>query len=317
MVGGLLLPGTTRAQQPSEYTWREAIKESMFGDVYANPDRWKPLSLGEFFTEGWSTPWVSPPNGSGGAPRQGWLNADDGVFYRLAVGTFGYSRDFQNNGNQYIGLLQGYLPFNARFEVRLDVPFVTSNRTTGNDYHTGFGDVRITPRFLLSESKDVTQSFNVTIRTPSGQGFNGNGVFSVSPDYEFWANWWRGLVVRGGAGMVFPDHGSGGRTAFGADIGTGSPSPGGGPRTSFVANVAPGYYFTPHDLAPFGDLVWYVSANLTQLTDSGAKTTTVTMAPGFRDYLGWNWYLLGAVVVPVTNPQSFDYQVQAALMWVF
>jgi hypothetical protein len=41
------------------------------------------------------------------------------------------------------------------------------------------------------------------------------------------------------------------------------------------------------------------------------------MAPGFRDYLGWNWYLLGAVVVPVTNPQSFDYQVQAALMWVF
>ena len=63
-------------------------------------------------------------------------------------------------------------------------------------------------------------------------------------------------MLRGGAGMVFPDHGSGGNTVFGADVGTGSASQGSGPRTSFVANVAPGYYFTPHDLAPFGDLVW-------------------------------------------------------------
>jgi hypothetical protein len=293
-----LLSATALAQQVSEHTWSSAIKQSLFGDVYADPSRWKPLSLGTFFSEGWDMPWVSPPNGEGGAPRQGWLNADDGVFYRLEVTTFGYAHDFNENGNQYTGLAQLYAPFNARFEVRLDVPFVASNRTTGDDYHTGFGDVQIVPRFILSETQDVTQSFNVTVRTPSGQSYNGNDVTSVSPDYEFWANWWRGLVLRGGAGMAFPDHGSGARTAF-------------------LANIAPGYYFTPHDLTPIGDLVWYLSANLTQLTDSGPKTTTLTLTPGFRTYLGWNWYLLGAVQVPITNPESFDYQVLGALMVVF
>src|SRR5262245_22285767 len=237
----LLLSHTGRAQEPSEHTWTSAIRESMFGDVYANPERWRPLSIGTIFTEGWNLPWVSPPNGSGGAPRQGWLAADDGVFYRLAIWTFGYAHDFNEHGNQYTGLGQLYMPFNARFSIRLDVPFVASNPTTSDEYHTGFGDLQIVPRFILSETQDVTQSFNVTIRTPTGHEFNGNDITSVSPDYEFWANWWRGLVLRGGAGMVFPDHGTPGA------------------RTSFLANIAPGYYFTPHEWAPFGDLVWYVS----------------------------------------------------------
>jgi len=54
----------------------------------------------------------------------------------------------------------------------------------------------------------------VTIRVPTGDKINGNDVTSVSPDYEFWANWWRGLVLRGGMDMSIPDHGSGARTAF-------------------------------------------------------------------------------------------------------
>ena len=257
---------------------------------------------GRFFSEGWNSPWVSPPNGGGGAPRQGWLSADDGVFYRLQVTTFGYAHDFGNNdnGDQYTGLTQLYLPLSQRFEFRFDIPLVTSNRAgAANHYQTNFGDFQVTPRFILSETRDVTQSFNATIRVPTGDKLNGNSVTSVSPDYEFWANWWRGLVLRGGAGMTFPDHTNGGRTAF-------------------LANLAAGYYFTPHDMAPIGDLVWYVSANLTQLTDDfGPDTSTLTFAPGFRTYLGWNWYLLGDVVLPATNPQPFDYQLQGAMMLVF
>jgi hypothetical protein len=304
VVALVLAASAAHAQQTApqrEWTVREAIRDSLFGDVYADPSRWRPLSLGSFFTEGWDAPWVSPPNGSGGAPRQGWLNAFDGVFYRLNVSTFGYAHNFNDNGNQYTGLTQFYLPFNQRFEWRFDVPIVTSNRGgPNNDYRTNFGDFQITPRFLLSESQDVTQSFNMTIRIPSGRAVNGNDVTSVTPDYEFWANWWRGLVVRGGVGMTIPDHDT-------------------GVRTTFIANLAPGYYFTSHDLAPFGDLVGYVSANLSQYTDNNgpSNTTTVTLTPGFRDYLGWNWYLLGGVVVPVTHPKPFDYQILGALMFVF
>src|SRR5215467_12108834 len=88
-----------------------AMAKSLTGDVYSDPSRWRDLSLGNFFTDGWNRAWVSPPAGGGGAPRQGWLNSFDGVFYRLAVGTYGYANNFLENGNQHSGLLQTYLPF--------------------------------------------------------------------------------------------------------------------------------------------------------------------------------------------------------------
>jgi hypothetical protein len=41
------------------------------------------------------------------------------------------------------------------------------------------------------------------------------------------------------------------------------------------------------------------------------------LTPGFRTHLGANWYLLGGVEVPVTNPKAFDFQVLGGLMKVF
>jgi hypothetical protein len=89
-------------------------------------------------------------------------------------------------------------------------------------------------------------------------------------------------------------------------------------RTSFLGNLAAGYYFTDHDMAPFGDLVGYVATNLTQATDDGGPaTTTLTFTPGFRTHLGHNWYLLGGVEVPATNPKSFDYSILGGLMYLY
>ena len=53
------------------------------------------------------------------------------------------------------------------------------------------------------------------------------------------------------------------------------------------------------------------------MDNRGPSTTTVTLTPGFRTHLGLNWYLLGAVEVPVTSTKPFDYQVLAGLMKVF
>ena len=282
-----------------------AIVKSLTGDVYADPSRWRELSWSTFFTEGWDEAWVSPPPGGGGAPRQGWLNAFDGVFYRLGIATYGYAHNFNGNGNQNTGLLQFYLPFNRRFEFRIDIPVAVSNRgATGTEYQTNFGDFQIVPRFIVSETQEVTQSFNVAFRTPTGKTFNGNGVAAVTPTYEFWTNWWKGLVLRGGVGFGLP-YGSQSLDDVGA-------------RTTFITNFAAGYYFTPHDLTPFGDLVGYLSTNLSQTIDNRASSvTTVTLTPGFRTHLGRNWYLLGAVEVPVTGPRPFDYQVLGGLMKVF
>jgi hypothetical protein len=281
----------------------DVMGESLTGDVY-EPSRWRELSLGSLFTEGWDEPWASPPAGEGGAPRQGWLNAYDGVFYRLGIATFNFANDFNQNGNLYAGGVTLYTPFNRRFELRTDIPSAISNKGGGDEYEVSPNDLQFTPRLLLSETRNFTQSFNVTLRVPTGDVDNGTGVAAVTPSYEFWANAWQGLVLRGGVGVFVP-YGGQSRNEAGA-------------RTTVLGNLAVGYYFTAHDSVPFGDLVWYVSSNLAQLTEGpGSKTTTVTLTPGFRTHLGADWYLLGGVDVPVTEPEPFNYQVLSGIMKVF
>src|SRR5262245_12893476 len=281
------------------------IGESLVGDVYSDPSRWRALSLDTLFSEGWDESWVSPPAGEGGAPRQGWLNAYDGVFYRLAIGTFGFADDYRENGNQYLGTITEYLPFNRRFELQIDAPIVVSNKSNGNNYHTMYGDLQFTSRLLLSETRNFTQSFNVNLRAPTGWVKNDSGFAAVTPTYQFWYNAWQGLVLRGGVGVFVPYGGQAIETV--------------GARATFQANLAAGYYFTPHDLTPFGDLVFYVSPNLFQFIDDRGPhhTTTLTITPGFRTHLGMNWYLLGGVEVPVTDPEPFNYQILSGLMKVF
>jgi len=300
LVGGASMPGLGQTAPPPAKAPRSdsIVRESLRGDVY-EPDRWRPLGLLSLFSEGWTEPWASPPNGEGGAPRQGWLNAYDGVFYRLALLTFNYAHDVvDTGGDTYAGGLTAYTPLNARFQFRWDVPFVVAG--PGG---TSFGDLQITPRLLLSESQNFTQTLDVTVRTPTGSTDSLNGIGAVTPIYNFWWNPTGGLVLRGGVGGFLPYH-----TVT---------------REAFIANLAPGYYFTDHDMAPFGDLVGYVSANLNQLTDSQSggeevpNNTTLTIMPGFRDHLGANWYLLGGVEVPVTNPTPFDFQILTALMKVW
>jgi hypothetical protein len=294
------------AARPQDIGLLDSARESLFGDVYAQPSTWERLTLADFFSKGWTRPWASPPNGEGGAPRQGWLNAYDGVFYRLGILTGSYGNDFHNNGASYTGGLTLYTPLNARFELRTDVPFVASNRDLSDpDHHdreTHFGDLQITPRFLLHEDRNVTQTLNVTLRAPTGSEDNGNDFASVVPTYELWANLWRGLVLRGGAGLTLPY----------------SNREDSGARDALIGNLALGYYFTPHDWAPVGDFVTYLSANVTRpWDDRGTKDPTLTLTPGFRTHLGANWYLLGGVEVPMTHEKAFDYQVLGGLMKVF
>jgi hypothetical protein len=84
----------------------------------------------------------------------------------------------------------------------------------------------------------------------------------------------------------------------------------------FIANLAAG---TPHGFTPFGDLVAYLSANLSQpVGERGANETVVTLTPGFRTHLGQNWSRLGGVEVLVTrDSRAFDVQVLWGLLKVF
>jgi hypothetical protein len=310
---GLILGGIASVSaQPAppadrkDMSFFDVVTDSLAGDVYA-PGRWKPLPISTFFSEGWDEPWAGGPNGQGGegAPRQGWLNAQDGVFYRLAIATFGYAHN-NGNGDNWTSAMSVYTPFNRRFELRWDIPFILSNRGSipGDTYHISSPDFQLVPRFALSETEDSAQSLDVTFRMPTSDTINNQGEAAVTPYYNFWVNPWQGLVARGGVGFGIP-FGNQSVNVLNA-------------RSTFLGNLAFGYYLTPHEFGPIGDMVWYVSTNLTQAIDHrGPNTTTLTLTPGFRVHLGWNWYGLGGVEVPVTQPEPFDYQVLGGLMKVW
>src|SRR5271166_712914 len=115
----------------------DTITESLCGQP--DPNTWRPLPCSTFFSEGWNEAWVPSPAGSGGAPRQGWINAMDGNLYRLWFFTF--AQAFNNNprGNAYLGSYTLLAPFSRRMELIINVPFVVRNNETPHgsppDYH--------------------------------------------------------------------------------------------------------------------------------------------------------------------------------------
>ena len=140
----------TPVQTEKDYTFAEVVTESVTGDVYSDEAaaRWQELSYGNLFSKGWDKPWSSPPTGGGGAPRQGWLNSYEGVFYRLSIATFGWKHGL-NGGDGYNSNLVTFTPLNQRFEIQTDIPMVAS--TPGNPHsETNFGDFRITTAIKLS-----------------------------------------------------------------------------------------------------------------------------------------------------------------------
>ncbi len=298
---GLKQPG---ASAKKNYSFTEAMGKSIWGDVYAHPEDWQELSYSDFTSKGWDQPWVSPPDGAGGAPRQGWLLAFEGVFYRLGIAIFNWQHNLPGQGTDGYGAsMVNFTPINQRLNIETTIP-MASNDLYGNR-QTNFGDFQIQPKVMLSESKELTQTFNINFRTPTGNPINAAGFAAVTPQYEFWGNWWKGLVVRGGTGFMIP---------YAGDIQQS------GVRTSYIANLAVGYYFTDHNYAPFlGDLVGYVATNVTQVIDNRGPSSRnfTTIGPGFRTHVADNWYLLGAVEIPVTYPQPYDYQVLGGIMKVY
>jgi hypothetical protein len=271
----------------------DVVCESLFGDVYSEARKaaWRPLALGTFFTDGWREPYIDPPAGSGGAPRSGWVNSFEGTFFRAWFLSFASANDLNHNGNQYLGGYTIYAPLNRRFELRLDVPFVASNKGGTNDvYHDRFGDLVVSPRVLLSATRDFSQVFALNVRTPTGSQVNGNGVDSLSPHYQFWYNPYGNWAVRGGTGITVPTNSTG--------VGT-----------SYFANLGIGRYWEGAD----DDLLrhqWLtLVANLnTPLSGSAPGPTFVSLTPGYRVQIHESWFFLAGLEVPLTSHGPFATQ---------
>jgi hypothetical protein len=275
------------------YPFSAVILESLFGTP--DPDTWRPLPLSTFFSEGWHEPWVPSPNGSGGAPRQGWINAADGNIYRLWFFTFAQGFNQVPKGNAYLGSFTLFAPLNRRLDLIINIPFILRNsavsglpiidpnnplaRTRTSKSYSGFGDISFTPRFLLHETKDFTLTSELAISTPTGTQPLAGKTTVLTPAVAFWTNFPGRWVLRGGLGVAVPTNGSG---------------------TSLISQLAIGQTLTDHDVPLVGDFTYYLSTVVnTPLNDGGQ--TSVTLTPGLRTHVGRDWYFLAGLPTPVTN----------------
>jgi hypothetical protein len=275
----------------------DTITESLFGRP--DPDTWRPLPLSTLFSEGWNEAWVPSPNGSGGAPRQGWINGADGNLYRLWFFTFAQAFNSAPKGNGYLGAYTLFAPLNRRLDLIINVPFIVRNnsasglpiinpitgqRTQTTKSQSTFGDLSFTPRVLLHETKDFSLTTELAVLVPTGNQPL-DGKTALTPAVHFWNNFAGRWVIRGGIGDLIPLQGGGSNT--------------------LISQLAIGDTLTDHDVPLFGDFTLYLSAVADTPVDSGHHTSAF-LTPGMRTHLGRDWYFLAGIPVPVTKDRVGD-----------
>ena len=288
-------PGAAPAAARVEMGIFDTITESIFGQP--DPDTWRPLPLSTLFSEGWNEAWVPSPKGSGGAPRQGWINAVAGNLYRGWFFTFAQGFNDPPKGNAYLGSYTLMTPLSRRLMLITNIPFVLRNNAesglpiidppgqtvTTSRSHTGFGDISFTPRVLLHETKDFSLTAELAVLTPTGNRPLARKT-ALTPAVGFWTNFAGGWVIRGGIGDLIPTRGGG---------------------NTLISQLAVGQTLTEHDVPLFGDFTYYLSAVVNTPLSDGDRTS-VTLTPGIRTHLGRDWYFLAGLPTPLTKARVAD-----------
>jgi hypothetical protein len=289
-------PGAAPATVPVETGLFDTITESLFGKP--DPNTWRPLPFSTLLSEGWNEAWVPSPSGSGGAPRQGWIDATDGNLYRLSFFTFAQAFNSGTvKGNAYLGAYTIFAPLSRRLDLIVNVPFATRNsgasglptiNPTGQPTfrsQSSFGDISFTPRVLLHETKDFSLTSDLTVLVPTGSQ-PVEGKTQLIPNVGFWNNFAGRWVIRGGVADLIPLNGHSG-------------------KDTLISQLAIGQTLTDHDVRLFGDFTWYVSAVVNTPLSQGQHTSAF-LTPGIRTHVGNDWYFLAGLPAPVTHQRLGD-----------
>ncbi|HEV3339525.1 MAG TPA: transporter, partial [Pirellulales bacterium] len=226
----------------------QVIAESIFGSGTDEP--FTPLLLRTLFTDGWNDPWIAPPADSNIPVRQGWVNSADGLFFRNLVWVYQNTQSLPGDRNTNFGLFQFQSPLSRRLWISIDVPFVNSLSSSA----TGFGDLNLTPRVMLHESRRLSVITGLGIRTPTGQLSTLTGFARLNPNVQFWADLGRRVSMRAGTGVDIPLNNF--------DL----------LPTNLLTQIAFGQTITGHDVPIFGDFQYYLSANLRNFTSTPTPT---------------------------------------------
>ncbi len=281
----------------------DVIRASLFDDIYSEEAKalWTPLYLRTYFTEGWDTPFVLPTSSSAGAPRQGWVGAFDGQFFRAWFFVFAFDQGVNSHvGNGYLGRYTIWVPFNRRLEFQWDSYFIVSNKGgASNTYHGNIGDQTFWLKTQLCETKNYGYGTGLGLNVPTGRTENGQGLNYLQAGFRFlWFPFGGKWMVRGETGPIIPFAHTG--------------------YAQYQDVLGLGRYFAGSKDSWFQQVWLYLIATQTStVAGTPHHETTFTLLPGMRlklpgrvfESVGTGlWYFFADVNVPMTGPQAFSYQ---------
>jgi len=242
----------------------------------AQSPAWTPLDNSAFGGE-FTQPWIPVPDGSSGAPRQGWLGAPDGFFTREVH--LAYDSTSADGGDVDRVIARFNYPLSRRLWIGIEAPIYQDVDGSGS----GFGDIGVTAQVMLAESRDLSINAGLGLELPTGDDSIGAGeVFGVTPQVNLWSDLGAGVSFRSRAAYAIRD-----------DDGT----------DGFAVSLALGQTVTPADAAPLGQFTYSLALNWFEPDDGDSQ---VSLTPALRSRIHGSLFLLTGVEFPVNDDAGYD-----------
>lgn len=251
------------------------------------------LTFQNFFTYGWNVGWKEPEEGPEDAPRFRLLRIQRAFWEREVrfVDPYTFGADGGTLDEQEVEM-EVELPVSRRFLIEFE-PAVTGVRPNGSSWRFASGDFTMIPELMLYETKDISFSSGLSIRTPTGSQSVGSGRTSLTP----YLAWWKDLGQRVGLhtffGTEFPLAG------YGPDR----------PDTTLQYGIALAKTITPKDTPWLGNLTFFAEFNGTTERGDANPSTTATLLPGARWLLFKDFWLAAGYEFPVARTNRLERRV--------
>jgi hypothetical protein len=259
-------------------------------NFYPPDSRRKDLGFSDFFTYGWTAGWTEPHEGPDHAPRFRLLRIQRAFWERELRLTYNFAlRSGGQSADEQEGEFELELPISRRLLIEFEGGAVGS-RPAGHSWRWRAGDLKIIPEVMLAESRALSFSSGLVVRTPTGGQAVGQGRASLTPYLALWKDLGHRVALHTFIGGEFALDG------FERPV----------PDAIFQYAIAPTVTVTSRDKPYLGDLTFFIETNGRTNFGDGRDQTAVTLLPGARWMVLKDVWLAVGYEIPVTDAREFD-----------
>jgi hypothetical protein len=286
-------PLDPQTSQDEKLWFYQRAFRTLFGpviDLFEPEEVRQDLSISNFFSYGWTQGWEEPEEGPTAAPRFRLLRIQRAFWERELRIAYNYTFGADDgNADEMEGEFELELPISRRFLIEFEGGFV-GVQPHGESWEIRGGDLKIIPEIMLAESRDLSFSSGLIVRTPTGSDAVGEGLTSLTPYLAFWKDLGYRIGLHTFLGSEFPLEG------FDPDA----------PDAILQYGVAPAITLTPKATPYFGDLTFFLEINGETNLGAGDDQTTATLLPGSRWSIFKDIWLAAGYEFPITDTDELE-----------